>query len=80
MRLGCPLPSATRWMRHRGLGRRAILVAQIHPIAIPVEMSPGRYQAIVGIYDWLSGDRLPVLVDGEVMGDFTAVSPLEIGQ
>ncbi len=56
------------------------LVAQIHPIAIPAETAPGSYQAIVGIYDRLSGDRLPVLVDGEVMGDFTAVAPLEIGQ
>lgn len=56
------------------------LLAQIHPIAIPAEMAPGSYQAIVGIYDRLSGTRLPVLVDGEVVGDFTAVAPLEIGQ
>jgi len=55
------------------------LVAQIHPIAIPAETAPGSYQAIVGIYDRLSGGRLPVLVDGEVVGDFTAVAPLEIG-
>ncbi|MCC6604865.1 MAG: glycosyltransferase family 39 protein [Anaerolineae bacterium] len=56
------------------------VVAQIHPIAIPAETAPGSYQAIVGIYDRLSGDRLPVLVDGEVVGDFTAVAPLEIDQ
>lgn len=56
------------------------VVAQIHPIAIPAETAPGRYQAIVGIYDRLSGTRLPVLVDEEVVGDFTAVAPLEIGQ
>jgi hypothetical protein len=56
------------------------VVAQIHPIAIPAETAPGSYQAIVGIYDRLSGTRLPVLVDGEVVGDFTAVAPLEIGQ
>jgi 4-amino-4-deoxy-L-arabinose transferase-like glycosyltransferase len=56
------------------------LVAQIHPIFIPVETAPGSYQAIVGIYDWLSGDRLPVLADGVVVGDFAAVAPLEVGQ
>lgn len=57
------------------------LVAQIHPVAIPAGTSPGSYQAIVGIYDRLSGDRLPVIgADGEEMGDFTAVSPLEIQQ
>ncbi|MBK8905100.1 MAG: glycosyltransferase family 39 protein [Anaerolineaceae bacterium] len=56
------------------------LLTQIHPITIPAETAPGSYQAIVGIYDRLSGDRLPVLVDGEVVGDFTAVPQLEIGQ
>ena len=56
------------------------LLAQIHPIAIPAESVPGNYQAIVGIYDRLSGDRLPVLAEnGEVVGDFTAVSPLQLG-
>ncbi|MCA9954609.1 MAG: hypothetical protein KC434_07810, partial [Anaerolineales bacterium] len=55
------------------------LLAQIHPIAIPAETAPGSYQAIVGIYDRLSGDRLPVLVDGEVVGDFTAVPSLQLG-
>ncbi|WP_420645859.1 ArnT family glycosyltransferase [Candidatus Leptofilum sp.] len=57
------------------------LVAQIHQISISAETAPGSYQAIVGIYDRLSGDRLPVLEeDGEVVGDFTAVSTLEIHQ
>jgi 4-amino-4-deoxy-L-arabinose transferase-like glycosyltransferase len=55
------------------------VIAQIHPVTIPAETSPGSYQAIVGIYDRLSGDRLPVLdEDGKVVGDFTAVPPLEI--
>lgn len=55
------------------------LVAQIHPIAIPADISPGSYSAIVGIYDRLSGDRLPVLDgDGAVVRDFTAVPSLEI--
>lgn len=56
------------------------LVAQIHPVAIPAETAPDSYRAIVGIYDRLSGDRLPVLVDGEAVGDFAAVAPLEISQ
>jgi 4-amino-4-deoxy-L-arabinose transferase-like glycosyltransferase len=57
------------------------LVAQIHAIAIPAKTLPGSYQAIVGIYDRLSGVRLPVLgADGGIVGDFTAVSPLEITQ
>ncbi|MCB8928460.1 MAG: glycosyltransferase family 39 protein [Ardenticatenaceae bacterium] len=57
------------------------LLAQIHPIGIPAESAPGSYQAIVGIYDRLSGDRLPVLGnEGEVLGDFTAVPDLTLGQ
>ncbi|MAT98120.1 MAG: hypothetical protein CL608_13320 [Anaerolineaceae bacterium] len=56
------------------------VIAQIHPVNIPAETPPGSYQAIVGIYDRLSGDRLPVLAeDGEVVGDFTAVPVLEVG-
>lgn len=57
------------------------LLAQIHPVTIPTETPSGSYQAIVGIYDRLSGDRLPVLSgDGEVVGDFTAVPSLEVSQ
>ena len=57
------------------------LVAQIHPVTIPAETPSGSYQVIVGIYDRLSGERLPVLGDGgEIVGDFTAVPPLEIRQ
>ena len=54
------------------------LVAQIHPIPIPSQVASGRYGAIVGIYDRISGDRLPVLADDVVSGDFTAVPPLMI--
>ena len=61
--------------------QRGDLIAQIHSIFVPPETVPGNYQAIVGIYDRLSGDRLPVLANsGEIVGDFTAVSPLEIRQ
>lgn len=56
------------------------MLAQIHPIYISPETVPGSYQAIVGIYDRLSGNRLPVVADeGVVVGDFTAVPSLEIG-
>ena len=55
------------------------LVAQIHPISIPASAESGSFQAIVGIYDRLSADRLPVLgADGEALGNFTAVTPLTI--
>ncbi|VAW30589.1 hypothetical protein MNBD_CHLOROFLEXI01-1418, partial [hydrothermal vent metagenome] len=54
------------------------LIAQIHPIPIPTETAAGSYSAIVGIYDRLSGARLPVLATDGVIGDFTAVPPLTI--
>ena len=57
------------------------VIAQIHPITIPTETAPGSYEAIIGIYDRLSGDRLPVLNDdGASIGDFTAVLALEVRQ
>ncbi len=57
------------------------IVAQIHPVTIPASTPTGSYQAIVGIYDRLSGERLPVVDAGESgPGDFTAVPSLEVSQ
>ncbi len=35
----------------------------VHPIPIPVDMSPGTYQLAVGMYNPFTGERLPVLSD-----------------
>lgn len=50
------------------------IIIQVHPLAIPPELPPGSYQTIVGIYDRLSGARLPVAAGG----DFVHAPPLEV--
>ena len=55
------------------------IVVQIHPIPIPASTPPGAYPVITGVYDRLSGVRLPVLdMAGQVIESFASVSALEI--
>jgi hypothetical protein len=57
------------------------LILQIHPVFIPPETAAGRYETIVGIYDRLSGDRLPVHDDqGQIAGDRVFVVPLVVNE
>lgn len=39
-------------------------ITQIHQFAIPADAAPGGYSAEIGLYDRLTGDRLPVLDSG----------------
>ncbi len=52
------------------------IIFQIHPITLPPDAAPGRYQTIVGVYDRLSGNRLPVVEQPGVM--FAEAPPLLI--
>ncbi|MCP4422996.1 MAG: phospholipid carrier-dependent glycosyltransferase [Chloroflexi bacterium] len=55
------------------------IIVQIHPIVVPLETAVGRYQTIVGIYDKLSGARLPVLdVNGAIVETFAPAPPLQV--
>ena len=49
---------------------RGDIVEDKHIIDIPPEVGPGTYRLRVGVYDWTTGRRLPVLSEGEPMGDF----------
>lgn len=55
------------------------IIVQVHPLLIPGDTPAGTYQAIVGIYDRLSGDRLPSLAaNGDVIDNVAFVAPLEV--
>jgi hypothetical protein len=41
--------------------QRGDTIIQIHQFALPPDAAPGRYPAEVGLYDRITGDRLPVL-------------------
>lgn len=52
---------------------------QIQPIFVPETAVSGEYTTIVGFYDRTSEVRTPILNEaGEVIGDYTAVAPLQI--
>jgi 4-amino-4-deoxy-L-arabinose transferase-like glycosyltransferase len=55
------------------------IVLQIHAISIAQGIEQGSYETIVGVYDRLSGDRLPVVTrDGISRDSWAAISPLQI--
>ncbi len=57
------------------------LILQIHPIALPPEIKPGEYETAVGVYDPLTGARLPVLdAAGNEKDTRFFVSPLRVAQ
>jgi hypothetical protein len=55
------------------------IILQIHPITVPADVVAGSYMTIVGMYDRLSGQRLPVLDEaGQVVDDKVQVPPLKV--
>ncbi len=54
-------------------------LADTHRLKIPANAEPGKHRIVVGLYDPVSGQRLPVLDDkGQVTGDGILVTQLEI--
>lgn len=57
------------------------LILQIHPIYIAPDTAPDTYEAIIGIYDRQSGQRLPMYDEqGQIAGDRVFVVPLEVDE
>lgn len=44
-------------------------IADNHGVLLPPDMPPGEYQLAVGLYNVLDGERLPIEVNGEPVGD-----------
>lgn len=58
---------------------RGDVILQVHPLSVPGETAPGQYETVVGLYEPLSGQRLPRLEDqGDIAGDSAFVVPLTI--
>jgi len=57
------------------------LILQIHPLFIPPETEAGEYDVVVGIYDRLSGERLPLLNEtGAIVDSRAYVVPLNVNE
>ena len=65
----------THWLAGR-------VIDDPHLLPLPQGIEPGRYRVAVGLYHWVTGERLPVQhLDGEVLpnGVLLLESPIEIG-
>ncbi|MFQ3535562.1 MAG: glycosyltransferase family 39 protein [Aggregatilineales bacterium] len=47
-------------------------------VAVPADVPPGEYELRVGLYDPISGARLPIQQNGQVLGDFLRLNRLRI--
>ncbi len=56
-------------------------ILQVHQLSIPAGTLPGTYQAVVGIYDGHTGQRLPLLGDNDgITKEMVQIPPLEVAQ
>lgn len=53
------------------------LVIDAHPIPVPLNLS-GKVEIRVGIYNWLTGERLPVIDNGQSAGDWVRLAELSV--
>jgi len=54
------------------------MVAQIHRFTLPEHTTPGTLDLVVGVYRRSDMTRLPVRIDGTVMGDLIRLATLEV--
>jgi mannosyltransferase len=45
------------------------VIIDSHLLPFPADLQPGRYQVYIGLYDSDSGERLPVMLQGDVQSD-----------
>lgn len=53
------------------------LIIDPHPVPIPLNFS-GKVEIRVGIYNWMTGERLPVIREGQPVGDWILLSEVLI--
>lgn len=52
-----------------------------HTLALPDDLEPGVYRLVAGLYDWRTGERLPVAFDGaDPATDHVVLSELKVAQ
>jgi uncharacterized membrane protein len=65
-----PLPTSS-W-------RMGEVLRDVHVLTLPADLSPGIYHIRLGAYFWATGQRLPVLQDGKVVGDVVEVGEVVV--
>ena len=54
------------------------LLLSYFPLTIPQDAAPGRYQLEIGVYHQPSGERLPVMEQGEAVADRLLLAPVQV--
>ena len=52
------------------------IIADEHVLQIPPQLRPGTYRFRVGMYNWKTGEQLPVSAQGRSIGSFTILDRL----
>ena len=58
------------------LWRPGLVIADDYELSLPPDAPPGPYELRVGMYDFTTGERLPVSQDGQVIGDYVNVATI----
>jgi hypothetical protein len=67
------------WLRPTCDWQEGERVDDNHGVFLPPNLPPGRYELRVGMYR-LSGERLPVRIDGEPTGDYLSLADVAVGE
>lgn len=51
----------TGWVRDE-------VITDLHPLALPLDLAPGRYRLVAGLYDEATSQRLPTGLPGDALG------------
>jgi hypothetical protein len=56
------------------------IIAQVHFIPIPANFAEGTYRLELGLYQALTGERIPIVIAGQPAGDHIWLPPIEISR
>ena len=49
------------------------IVVDDHMITLPGQLAPGAYHFRIGVYNWITGERMPILPENQPGGDFVTL-------
>jgi uncharacterized membrane protein len=73
------------WQPHDAIGPRPMTswlageaIQDRQTLALPADLPPGAYQLVTGVYNWQTGERLPVVGEATANGDTIVIATLDL--